>query len=192
LPPFSSDTGGTPITALGVADFTSDDMPDVAIGRDNGIVVRPGDGNAILFNNVYNTMINANISALDVGDIDGDDKPDIAYVDRVGNNVGWVRGFGGGAFLAPESTVLLGNPGTIDVHDMDSDGNDDLVVGTTDQRVLFYLSDGAGDMAAPVEVPVAGPVSALFADGDVNGDSVPDVVVTSTANERVIVLLSTP
>ena len=155
-------------------------------------MVRPGNGNEILFNQVFNTMINANIAALDVGDIDGDDKPDIAYADRLANNVGWVRGFGAGAFLAPESTSVLGGPATIAVHDLDGDGNDDLVVGTNDQRVLFFLSDGAGDMAEPIEVPLAGPAGLLFVDGDVNGDTVPDVVVTSTATERVFVLLSMP
>jgi hypothetical protein len=192
LPPFTNDTGGVPITALGIGDFTSDGLPDVAIGRSTGIVVRPGGGNAILFNGVFNPMIDANIQALDVGDIDGDQKPDIAYVDRFANNVGWVRGFGGGAFLQPDSTTLTGGPATIDVHDIDGDGNDDLVVGTLDQRVMFYLSDGAGGMAEPVEVPISAPAELLFVDGDVNDDGVPDVVVTSTNMERVFVLLSTP
>jgi hypothetical protein len=189
--PWSNDTGQPSITGLGVADFTGDGMPDVAIGRNNGIVVRPGNGNQVLFGNFFNTGIGANIQALATGDIDGDAKPDIAYVDRVANNVGWVRGFGGGAFQQPQAASLVGGPRAIVVRDVNADGFDDLIACTANE-VAVYQSDGNGGMADPLSFPVPDPIDYMFVDGDANGDSVPDIIVSSINADRATLLLSTP
>lgn len=191
-----------------VADFDASGRPDIAVA-DSG-----GDRVAVWFNSgnagspfpsagIVNTLTlppGSMPQGLAVGDFNGDGKPDLV-VPNPGNNSKSVTVFlnlGAGAF-APGVT----SPGGSDsfqaaVADFDRDGRQDVAVldflagnvavlrgkgdGTFEAQQLFTVGkDGANATILPRSI----------ATGDVNGDSLPDVVVASDLNQVVVVLLNT-
>ena len=190
LPGINYETNPEPIAlpgeplGLAVADFTGDGIPDVAVALiDKGIVrILRNDGSGRLVT-LFDIPVPAGPCYLRTADFNEDGKMDLVVSNSVANVVTVLLAQGNGftslSFAAGQApTALL-------TRDLNRDGHADILVasfGSADFRVL--LGDGKGGF--PVQLPFPGTYRATSADlADVNGDSLPDLLIASTQTTRV-------
>jgi hypothetical protein len=130
-------------------------------------------------------------AALAVGQLDGHGGPDALIVSRdAGAGSAWIAA-SSGLTLVPGLPVPVGaDPVAATLADVDRDGDlDALVLDGTDGVLSVLTSDGAGTLTgSAVSVGGLGHGSGLAA-GDLDGDAIPDVVVTDDAGDQAGVLL---
>lgn len=177
-----------------IADFNGDEQLDVLFlgDYDDGNQVRMylGNGNGSLNTAGLPPFFNTEAARdLSIGDFDGDGENDIAVAD--GSTVGVVFGNGGLGFTEIDDiNVDSGTTSRIEAADVDQDGIDDIVLGYSDRNALtIYLGSATRDFSAGEDVSIAH-VTETLSTGDVNGDDVPDIVVTSAAAEALTVVRS--
>jgi cysteine-rich repeat protein len=193
--------GGDNPEAIILADVSGDGVPDAIVAASvsddiSVLVANPGTGG---FDTPvrFSTRVGADgdlPQGVAVGDVDGDGEPDVVTANGNTDDVTVLIGVAGGAtFLPPAvfetneadiSGVAGDAPRGIGLHDMDSDGDLDIVTSnTTSDDVTVLLNDGAGVFAAPMNfesrVGWAGEDPRALAIGDINADGVPDVVVAN-------------
>jgi hypothetical protein len=174
--------GDDPLYAV-AADLNADDLPDVATASlEDGAI-------KVYFNNAKSpgsfssplTLPAPGASQLAVADVNGDGLPDIIAADY---NVSLFVQTSAGAF-APPVSLYAGGANWVAVGDLNGDGAPDIVV-SDDSGVHLLLHTGAASAttyAAPVTVFTQTPnahVSGwnLVAVGDVDGDTLNDLVIT--------------
>jgi hypothetical protein len=124
------------------------------------------------------------VVTLALADLDGDGRADLVTLDEPGiAESGPVRvrlATGGGAFGPPATVAANGT--ALAVADMDGDGALDVVAGTfvSFTALEVFLGTGAGTFpaSASFSAPMVNVASEL-AVGDLDGDGLPDVVLTS-------------
>jgi FG-GAP-like repeat/Abnormal spindle-like microcephaly-assoc'd, ASPM-SPD-2-Hydin len=172
-------------------DFNGDGFLDLAAANDSGVIsVLIGNGDGTFKPPASYT---AGISYPDyiyTGDFNNDGKLDLAVVNVF--NVGVLLGNGDGTFQ-PQivyGSGLFDEGGAVDakIADFDNDGNLDLVVTNPGgHSVVILLGKGDGTFQAPqsyATAPGDGPYSPYV--GDLNGDGIPDLVVTTGDLESVL------
>ena len=179
--------------AIEVADFNGDGLRDLAAIARNGSIelfVNDGVGGLTAAAGLeLNTASTINLSAS--GDINNDGISDVAIVassDRP-NQILIFLGDGAGGFTeAPGSPVefstsSISTTQTIAFHDMDGDGNEDLIgLSLNSSAVGVFSGDGAGRFSELEESPFffsSNDVPEFLEIGDMNSDDIPDAV---TAN----------
>jgi hypothetical protein len=131
-----------------------------------------------------------------LSDLNGDGIPDLIIANSGANNVLVFPGLGGGLF-GPSVNGGTGfytgtNPSGLTVADLNGDGIPDLVVanrGSNDVSVLFGKGRGAGWTLVPGPRLKAGSGPTSVAVHDVNGDGIPDLVVSDSQSNQARVLL---
>jgi hypothetical protein len=134
--------------------------------------------------------------AVTLADLNGDGIPDLIVANTGGNNVLVYPGTADGQF-GPEVNGGKGffagtNPAGITVDDLNGDGIPDLTVanqGSNDVSVLLGQGTGPAWTLVPgprLQAGGAGPVGTAVA--DVNGDGIPDILVTNSASNTVTLL----
>ncbi len=166
--------------ALRVADLDLDGRPDIVVSQGTSTVLQsfavlPG---ATLAPPVSSPAgVGGSVERFAVGDIDGDGALDV--IAAVQSNLLLYHGNG---TLAPEAPISLPDPGlssfskerAIELADLDSDGDLDLVHQPALLQTRLRLNDGAGGLLpAPLPWGIAGYEVALV---DVNGDGARDIV----------------
>jgi hypothetical protein len=136
-------------------------------------------------------------SALSVGDFNNDGLPDLAVTNNNSKISGGDPALDGVTILLNQRTGRLGivheiplsnGPTSVINHDLDNDGELDLVVtGKGSDLVSVLLGDGQGDFGAPTTFPAGASRSAVAA-GDFNGDGNVDLATTSLAQGLFIIL----
>lgn len=177
-----------------LADFNGDEQLDVLYLGDymdgNQVRILLGNGDTTLNPTPLMPMgVTENARDLAIGDLDGDGETDIAVAD--GSTVGIVFGNGGLGFTAVDDiTVDSGTTSRVEAADVDQDGIDDLIVGYADRNTLtVYLGSNTRDFSAGEDISIPH-VTETLSTGDINGDSVPDIVVTSDASNALTIVRS--
>ncbi|CAA9298615.1 MAG: hypothetical protein AVDCRST_MAG89-293, partial [uncultured Gemmatimonadetes bacterium] len=176
------------ISAVSVADFNADGLPDLALpGRDyNAVVIT--DAPSFQSNRIYGTGRRPVESA--ISDMDADGRLDVVTADSVANSVTVLRGMGGGVFRRPFTrTLTLARPvHRLAVGDVTRDGHPDAVVGGGGRTTLL-VGNGRGGFGATVELhTVAGGTLVAALLGDVNGDGRLDLVVVNRTGGGYVML----
>ena len=131
-----------------------------------------------------------------VGDFDGDGKQDLVVSNRQDSTIGVLLGNGDGTFK-PQVTYATGtNPVAVVIGDFNGDGFQDVsynINGGTSDTQGVMLGKGDGTFQAELAFatgthPDGGPMGDSV--GDFNGDGLPDISVSNTAQVTVSVLLS--
>jgi len=172
---------------VGVADFTGDGAPDLAVATFLGDFGRTGSFVSVLVNNGDGTFpsftaphaVGSSPGALATGDFNGDGSPDLVTASSLGGGtLSVVLGNGDGTFR-PAVTIGLSAlfPHSVAVADFNGDGNLDLAVTITQQdKVVILPGRGDGTFEAPRNVPTGrfpGPLVVR----DLNSDGIPDLAV---------------
>jgi hypothetical protein len=105
---------------------------------------------------------------------DGVDDIAISYEETaLGKKTIVLAGNGTGGFAAPQT--ILNTGGTMEFADVDQDGDQDFILGTSPSRI--YLNNGNLNFAV-AGTPIVSETLCEYSFGDLNGDTLPDLVST--------------
>ncbi|HEY8188784.1 MAG TPA: FG-GAP-like repeat-containing protein [Pyrinomonadaceae bacterium] len=175
--------------SLAVADFNHDNKLDLAAANNVNakVTVLLGDGTGG-FEGGTHFDGGSGLHGIAVGDFNGDTHPDIVVTNF--NDccnpafVAVLLGNGSGSFSAPTKFSVPFGPFAIAVADFNGDGKMDVAtanVQQTSSNIAVLLGDGTGALGAPTTFTTGTTPNFLVA-RDVNQDSVPDLVATSSPN----------
>ena len=175
--------------SIALGDFNSDNVPDLVIvhGAPGTFSMMPGTGSgAFLGESFFGNEAGVDVA---VGDVDNDGIPDVVTANSTsGGSVSVFRGIGAANFQ-PEALYTMPPPRSVTLADFNGDTFLDLAVATSSNTVIVRLNNGNGTFFANVAyATVANPTA--VESGDLNGDSRPDLVVTSSSGSLASVLLN--
>ena len=201
--------GSHRLGAVAVGDFNRDGRPDLVVGDQfGGVYVLLGNGTGTFTlapGSPFATEFGVTFVA--VADLNGDGKPDLAIARAHGDLIPGTGGVNPPAYQLPFAVaVMLGNgaggftaaagspltvgeePLWVAVADFNRDGRPDLAVanGASDS-VTVLLGNGFGGFTPSPASPFAvGHFPAGVAVGDLNGDGVPDLAVSTRSGVTVL------
>lgn len=172
-------------------DLDEDGIQDIAVVREEGPVnkwldsVQNIEGEWIITNSIALGDISFP-PIMHVKDLDGDGHLDIVLAAY--STVIWYRGLGDGEFVFGGSIDFVEQIFGMVAADFDEDGRAEVVVSVPDQLRVWYLDDLNG-MPLSVEQKIAAYRKSYgLTSGDINGDGVPDLVISSRDEPSLMVL----
>ena len=182
--------------SVSIADFNTDDRPDLAVTLDNDdqVAILLGSEEGVFADPVtYDTDDGPAFSA--IADLDGDGDLDLAISNSVSNNVSVLLGEGDGTFGEAENIAVGTAPYGIVAADFNGDDILDLAVGNdggdvegdTD-TVSLLIGNGDGTFAEATNFDVGDGPSDIVTE-DFDGDGNPDIATANDFSNDVSVLL---
>ena len=183
---------GTNPTDVQVADIDQDGKPDIVFTSDDIVyylrnISTPGTLLATSF--AGKVAISSNGGRMRIIDVDGDAKPDVLF--KTYDTLTVIRNIANGgslstaSFSAPVSFALTGY--RFNIADLDGDGKPDVLCQNPNNFSILRNTSVAGSLTsnsfAPkvdFETGISNTSGATV--GDVDGDGIPEVVVTNTSN----------
>jgi len=171
---------------LVLADLKSEGRLDIVVAASgsNDVLVFFHDTAPGTFLAPLSLAVSGDPAAVAVANLTGSGAPDIAVAMANGRVAVLAQGTTAGTFQTPVDYVTGWDPVAIRVADLDGDTHADLLTanysnGTGGLSFLRQDSDHLGTFLAAQTFDVEDYASASLAVGDVNGDSVPDIVVAN-------------
>ena len=132
---------------------------------------------------------NAYTESINVNDIDGDGDMDIAMGDWTRDIVAWYENLDGQGNFGPEKVIASDAYGTntVDVKDMDNDGDLDVISVSWNNYVGWYENlDGTGNFSAPHIISTTTDFVYKIEVADFNGDGYNDVLGSKFDNGEIV------
>ena len=187
---------GAGATAVAVADFNGDGIPDLVatnfgfLGSDPGVHVLLGHGDGS-FAAPVTYFIPAALTGVAVGDLNGDGICDVV-VGGAQTSTGGARvllGRGDGSFAAPVTYDVGGYPGALALADVNGDGATDLITADLGgSSISVVLGNGDGTFRVGASYAVANSPTMVVV-RDLTGNGIPDIVTASVAAPHSISVL---
>ena len=139
-----------------------------------------------------NVLVGAEHTMSRLADVDGDGKPDLISPELAQGVVAIARGRGDATFADPARYPAGSQPVGIDVGDLDSDGDVDVVaVSQASGDDFIYLLRNQGDGTFAAATTLAAPTPRRVFVASIDDDIRPDLVTVSFSGQSVSVLLGT-
>jgi len=185
------DTGGGGAIKVVVADLNRDGKLDLVVGNEcaaktcttvGGVGLLLGNGNGTF--QPVSTYQGVGQGRVAVADLNQDGKVDLVL--DIGSSINVMLGNGNGSFQTPVAYMLGGvSSSVIAIKDVNRDGKPDIIAvnnGVTNAgMVRVLIGHGDATFQSAVTYPSSGVLTLSMSATDVNGDSDPDVIVTSCA-----------
>jgi len=193
-------------TELVLGDFSGDGKLDLALASHDSyaVTILFGDGTGRFVLAPHSPVImregqHPHTHDLLAGDLNGDATLDLVTVNSNDNDVSVAFGDGKGSFTrAPSSFVVGRSPYPGALGDLDQDGHIDIIATSTARRnpeqeastraLTLLFGDGRGDFHSK-PVPLRTVLPWFPAVADVNGDGMPDLVVTHAERSELTILI---
>ncbi|CAF4756532.1 unnamed protein product [Rotaria sp. Silwood1] len=194
---FSMGKNAKPYSVV-ISDFNHDDQLDIAVANymANNVSILLGYGNGSFAKQVnYSTGLYSGPKSMAVGDFNHDKQVDIVVVNSNTSNIYIFLGNGNGTFTFSQSylTGQSSEPSSVAVADLNKDNQTDIVVtnsGTSNVLVFFGLDNGKFSSPKSYSLEYESrPASVAI--GDINNDTLLDIVVAKYGLGYVEVLLQT-
>jgi hypothetical protein len=184
---------GSQPKSVAVADVNGDGMPDLVTANhgDDTASVLLGNGDGT-FQPQQTQALGAYLDAVAVADVNGDGTPDLVTANYGDDTASVLLGNGDGTFQGPLSFPVGPQSDLAAVADLTGDGIPDLVVAHVTPGspggMSVLLGNGDGTFGPPQTFAVVGGPDTVEV-ADVNGDGIPDLVVTYSDSGAVGVFL---
>jgi uncharacterized protein (TIGR03437 family) len=177
---------------LATADFNGDGIADIVSSNfsDNTISVLLGNGDGT-FKVLPSTPVPLSPGYIRAADLTGDGIPDIVLL--ANGVIQIMAGKGDGTFLQPQTFQAGPFPNYLLVTDLNADGRPDLVVSNAGDDTITVLYGAAPGPVFLAPVTLSGPKGIqVVAEGDFNGDNVPDLIAAGSTSNTFIVFPGLP
>ena len=178
-------TAGDQPYDVAIEDINADGTADVVVGLAAARVrVHLGLGAGALDAGVDLAVPGMDAVRVEVLDVDLDGALDLVVGSSGATTLSYLSGNGDGSFGAPIALSALGYPGDIVRADVDGDGAEDFAVDTFSSTTEVWLAAPGGPTRAGIAAGIDG--SRGLAGGDVDGDGLVDLVLTSGTDGLVV------
>jgi len=190
-------TAPSTYAGLGLADFNKDGRLDIvtAGGGLVSVLLGNGDGTFPFDGNDFPVASGTLIRSLAVGDLNGDGAPDVVATDSSGATLNVLLGKGDGTLLAAKPFPCDLSPTDVKIADLNLDGLPDIVAtndyGPVTAGIVAVLAGKGDGTFAPYVAFGTGKGPRAVSIADLNGDTLPDLVVANKNDAVVSVLLNT-
>jgi hypothetical protein len=166
--------------SLSLDDMDGDGDVDIIVGCEGSDIIYKNDGQGIFNVKYYFHQSNDDTSAIATGDLDGDNDIDIVAGNFNDNTNGQADlifiNDGMGEFSEPRY-LDQGRTKMIDLADVDSDGDDDIVIARWYNQTKVYYNDGSGFFGTTENIGANDDPMEYAIAGDINEDSHIDLIV---------------
>lgn len=183
---------GSNYTQSASADFNGDGQTDLAVvdnGTDKVAVYLNTKGE---FSKAKEYAVGADPVYAASADLNGDGRPDLVVANYQSGTVSVLMNSGTGTFKNQVSYAAGSGPVAVAIGDLNGDGIPDLAVANVGGTVTILLGSGGGVFQAAQTISVGDPTASSpssIAIGDVNGDGIPDLVMTDGSAGTLITVL---
>jgi len=167
------------VTASGVrkvmlGDVNGDNYLDIIVGYSNNGIRLYKNNNGTF--NSFVTINNRNSHIVDLADIDSDGDLDVLAVSQNSDTIYWLNNLDGNGEYSDAQiiTSTFEFPTSVDLKDIDNDGDIDLVSSSSDDKVVWFKNlDGLGNFSQEIVISneVENPSSVFLVDFDFDGDN---------------------